>query len=142
MQKHFVEFYSPGTFVSEVTEKSIDSWDVDKAVRMAKKIKERYNATPYGFRFTTRTRSEKDLDSHQSAQSNLYYLGGRVETREEVEARNDPKEKTLRANMRINEIKKIIINDNSWRFTGVLKDTDIILDVDMRPKEEAQREQR
>lgn len=132
MEKHFVEFYSPGTFVSEVTRKPIDSWDVAKAVEMARTIKERYNTTPYGFRFTTRTRTEDDLDSHESAQSNLYYLGGRIETREEVMACNDPQEEILRSNMRINNIDKIIVNENSWRFTAELQPTDVILDFQPR----------
>ena len=129
--KHFVEFYSPGTFVSEVSSYPIDSWDVGEAVKMATSVKERYNSRPYGFRFTTRTRGDNDLDSHESAKSNLYYLGGRIETREEVEARNDPKEKILRDNMRINNIDKIIVNDNYWRFTAALNETDIILDVEL-----------
>jgi hypothetical protein len=136
MKKHFVEFYSPGTFVSEVSGRPINSWNVDKAVEMAMAIKERYGARPYGFRFTTRERGENDLDSHESAKSNLYYLGGRVETREEVEARNDPKEEILRSNMRINDISRIIINDNSWRFTAELNDDDVILDVKFPAKSE------
>lgn len=32
VQKSFVMFYSPGTFVSETSEKAIDFWDVEKAV--------------------------------------------------------------------------------------------------------------
>lgn len=63
MQQHFVTFYSPGTFMAEMTEKPIDSWDVKAAVKMAKSVKERYGATPYGFRFTTRGRTDADLDS-------------------------------------------------------------------------------
>ncbi len=63
MQQHFVVFYSPGTFVSETTEKSIDSWDVEKAVTMAKSIKERHSSIPYGFQFITRSRSDKNLDN-------------------------------------------------------------------------------
>ena len=35
-QKHYVTFYSPGSFVSESTGKEIDAWSVDLAVRMAK----------------------------------------------------------------------------------------------------------
>ena len=92
VEHHFVTFYSPGTFVAETTEKPIDSWDVETAKQMAHEIKERYNAVPYGFRFSTRTRGDGDLDSHVSATSPLYYLGGKVETLDEVEARKDPKE--------------------------------------------------
>lgn len=129
MKKHFVTFLSPGTFVSETTEKPIASWDVDKAVKMARKIKERYGARPYGFQFSTRERGPDDLDSKVTKRSGIYYLGGRVETLADVEARNDPKEEILRSNMRINRIEKIIVNDNSWRFTGELKKGDTVLDV-------------
>ena len=128
MEKHFVTFYSPGTFMPEMTEKPIDNWDVEAAKQMALTVSERYNATPYAFKFTTRGRGPDDLDSKVIRSSNLYYLGGRIETREEVEARNDPKEEILRSNMRGNDIKRIIINDNSWRFTGALRDDDVVLD--------------
>lgn len=129
LEKHFVTFLSPGTFVSEATEKPIDSWDVDVAVRMAGDVVERCNARPYGFYFSTRTRGEEDLDSAESVRSGIYYLGGRIETREEVMARNDPKEDTLRFNMEANDIKRIVVNDNSWRATMPLRDEDTVLDV-------------
>ncbi len=129
MEKHFVTFYSPGTIVAETTENPIDAWDVDTAVEMARTVTERYEAKPYGFRFTTRTRGEDDLDSKVSATSPLHYLGGRVETLEEVEARDDPDEQILRSNMRCNGYDRIIVNDNSWRWTQPLKPEDIVLDV-------------
>jgi len=126
--QHFVTFYSPGTFMSEQDQKPIASWDVEAAQQMARSITQRHGATPYGFRFSTRGRGPKDPDSKEVASSNMYYLGGRIETREEVEARNDPKEETLRWNMRVNRIDRILINDNSWRFTTALKDGDVVLD--------------
>ncbi len=136
--KHFVVFASPGTFVSETTVKPVDSWDVDKAVEMAKDVLQRYNARPYGFYFETRTRGPEDLDSKVTATSPLYYLGGRVETRAQVEARNDPKEAILLTNMRANDVDRIIINENSWRFTAALKPTDVVLDVDLRQTQPAE----
>lgn len=132
MEKHFVTFYSPGTLVSETSERPIESWDVDAAMQMAHDITERYNATPYAFRFSTRSRGTDDLDSKVTASSPLYYLGGKIETLAEVEARNDPKEEILRSNMRGNGYSRIIVNDNSWRFTGALKDDDVVLDF--KPK--------
>jgi hypothetical protein len=128
IQQHFVTFYSPGTFVSEETTKPISEWNVSTAKRMAHRIKERYGATPHSFRFSTRTRKASDLDSKVSARSPLYWLGGRIETRAEVEARNDPNEEILRSNMRSNKIERVVINDNSWRFTAPLGETDIVLD--------------
>ncbi len=129
MEQHFVTFYSPGTFFAEQDTKPIDSWDVDAAIEMARGITQRYNARPYGFQFTTRTRKDDELDSSVSAKSNLYYLGGRIETLEEVEARNNPDEKILRSNMRGNGWDRIVVNDNSWRTTQPLEADDVILDV-------------
>ncbi len=128
MQKHFVTFFSPGTFVSEETTKPIDTWDVEAAVLLAADITERHGAKPYGFRFTTRERSDADLDSKVTQTSGIYYLGGKIETLAEVEARNDPSEHILRSNMRSNGIDKIVINDNSWRFTAALRENDVVLE--------------
>lgn len=128
MQKHFVTFYSPGTLVAETSERPIEAWDTDTAMAMADEITERYGATPYGFRFSTRGRGDDDLDSKEIASSGLYYLGGKIETLAEVEARNDPKERILRSNMRGNGYDKVIINDNSWRWTQPLNEGDTVLD--------------
>lgn len=128
LRKHFVTFYSPGTFVPEQTEKPIEAWDTEVAMRMARKIKERYGARPYAFRFTTRSRTDDELDSKETAHSPLYYLGGTIKTAKEVLAGTDPKEEILRSNVRCNRIKRIIVNDNSWRFTGELHDDDVVLD--------------
>jgi hypothetical protein len=134
VEKHFVTFYSPGTFVAETTAKQIDSWDVNAAVEMAHKVTERYGATPYGFRFSTRTRGPDDLDSVESACSPMHYLGGKVETLDEVKARATDKDQMLIANMEGNGWNRIITNDNSWRFTQPLHDDDIVLDFTPKTK--------
>src|SRR3990167_5921463 len=128
MEKHFVTFYSPGTFVAETTTKPVESWDVEVAKEMARRIKERHGAVPYGFEFTTRTRSEEDLDSKVTATSPMYYLGGKVEPLEEVKARATYKELILVSNMESNGWDRIITNDNTWRWTQPLKQTDVVLD--------------
>lgn len=128
MQQHYVLFYSPGTLFTEVNSKEIDSWDVDKAVVLSKDIFQRYGARPFGFQFITKSRSESELDSKETARSNMYYLGGRIETFEDVVKRNNPKEEILRKNMEYNNIKRIIVNDNSYRFTGEFKDDDVLLE--------------
>lgn len=137
MKQHFVTFCSPGTFVPETTTLPIKSWDVKAAMKMAHGIVERYSATPYGFTFSTRARGADDLDSKVVEQSGFYWLGGKIETREEVEARNDPKEEILRSNMRANSIKRIVINDNSWRFTSEFKDDHTMLDWKPRKRRKA-----
>lgn len=129
VSKHFVQFISPGTFVPEITTKEIDSWDVNQACEMAKTIKERHAATPYAFRFITRGREAHDLDSKELTRSNLYYLGGVVRTREEVLAGTDQDEKIVRWNLEFDpDIKRIIVNTNSWKFTGALGDDDVVLE--------------
>ncbi len=133
LQKHFVTFMSPGTFCHETSQKEIDSWDVPTAISMAREIKERHGATPFGFYFTTRGRNVEELDSKIIATSPTYYLGGVVETYEEVVARNLPDEKTLRWNMEMNNIKRIITNSNSWKTVQPLRDEDVVLQFDLNP---------
>jgi hypothetical protein len=128
MTAHFVTFFSPGTFVAEETTLPIDSWDVDEAQKKARGIKERYGATPYGFRFSTRTRQDSELDSKVTAESHMYFLGGKVETLEEVKARATDADRILVFNMECNHYKRVITNNNSWRWTQPLNDDDVVLD--------------
>lgn len=128
MEKHFVTFYSPGTFVAEQTIQEIDAWDTSAATAMAVSISERYNAKPYGFRFSTRTRGPDDLDSVVSSTSPMYYLPHcKVETLEEIEARNDPKESILRANMRGNGYDRIVVTTEGRKWTQPLSANDVVL---------------
>jgi hypothetical protein len=128
MKKHFVVFYSPGTFVHEESSIEIEKWDVEQAMKMADSITERNAATPFGFYFTTWGRSVDDLDSKEIDHSPMYYLGGKIETLEEIEARNDPDEQILIANMKSGDYKKVIVNTNSWKSTLPFREKDILVD--------------
>jgi len=128
MEKNFVTFYSPGTFVAEMSEHPIVSWDIEKAKDMARGIKERYGATPYGFSFSTRGRSNDELDSKLIKKSPMYYLGGKVETLKQVKARATEKDSILVSNMECNGYKRIVTNDNSWRWTQPLEKDDVVLE--------------
>lgn len=132
MQQHFVTFYSPGTFVHEETVKPIISWDIDVAMTMARGIVERHGATPFAFRFTTRVRDDDELDSRELSVSRKYFLGGEILTRGEIEARNDPADAILIANMRGNNITRVVKNRNSFTSTHMLDDDDIVLYFEMR----------
>lgn len=127
MEKHFVTFYSPGTFFHEETTKPIASWNVATAKKMARKIVERYNAKPFGFRFCTRTRGEQDLDSKVAKESPMYYLGGQVETLEQVKARATKKDSILVSNMEGNQWDRVITNANSYKVTQPLMADDVVL---------------
>lgn len=130
VQKHFVEFVSPGTMFPETTEKEIDFWDVEKAQKMAEKIEERHGATPYAFRFKTRSRGEEDLDSKVTKTSRFYYLNAVVMTLEEVKARKSKDDKILISNMEINHFNKIVTNgpnSKGYRFHLPFEAGDVIL---------------
>lgn len=129
MKAHFVTFYSPGTFFAEDTTKPIDSWDVEKARKMARKIVERYDARPFGFRFTTRERGPKALDSHVTKTSPMYYLGGKIESLAEVKARATEADRILIANMEGNRWDRIVSGASPWRWVQPLRDGDVVLDA-------------
>jgi hypothetical protein len=129
MKKHFVTFLSPGTFLSEETEKPISDWIVEEAVSMSKSITERRNAKPYGFYFTTCERKDDELDSHVTAKSKgVYYLGGKVLNAEGVK-REIPNCEILLSNMKNNNWDRVVVNDNSWRTIQPLRDGDVVLDM-------------
>lgn len=127
--QHFVTFYSPGTFMAEDTTKPIDSWDVPTAVKMSSAIVERYDARPYGFQFSTRSRGPKDLDSKEVKRSGTYYLSGKVETVIEIERRADPKEEILLSNMKCNNWPRIVRSTGRWSWCQPLGDKDVVLEV-------------
>lgn len=123
-EKHFVTFLSPGTFFCETTTKEIDAWNVDLAMSMARDIKERHGATPYGFRFETKASDGWEPKTVKS--SGNYYLGGRLLTIDDIP---DTKEnETLRWNMKYNHIETVIENTNSWKVTLPFdKNKDVLL---------------
>lgn len=128
----FVSFYSPGTLFAEVTQQPIDSWDVKEAIMRSREIVERHGARPYAFRFTTRGRSDIDLDSREIDSSGYYYLDGKVSTLAEVEARNLPGEEILRANMRGNGYKAVVESNSSgtYRWTQPFGEKDCVVDTE------------
>jgi hypothetical protein len=128
IEKHFVTFFSPGTFVSETTEKEIDSWDIEKAIAMSRNISERHGAKPYGFQFTTRA-NDGELDSKETNRSCMYFLGGEVFTLKQIKARNDPSDKILVMNMEGNRYARVVFNCNSYASCFPLNDGDVVLDL-------------
>lgn len=128
VSKHFVTFYSPGTLFAETTTKPVDSWDVDAALKLMQDVTERYNAKPYGFRFTTRSRGDNDLDSREIDRSPMYFVGGKVETLAEIRSRNDPADRILLANMEGNGYDRVWTATEGWSWTQPLDVDDIVLE--------------
>ena len=128
MEKHFVKFFSPGTIVAEDTVKPIDSWSQSLAVEMSRYITERHGATPYGFKFLTRTRAVDALDSHVSATSGMYYLQGKVETLTEIKAKGDPANKILIGNMECNGWDKVVTSTKGYKWTQPFNENDVLIE--------------
>lgn len=84
-----------------------------------------------------RRREADELDSKVVARSGRYYLGGTIETIEDVRQRNDPKESILLSNMESNGWERIVVNTNSWKIVQPLKDGDVLLDYAPPKKSEA-----
>lgn len=137
-EKHFVIFSSPGTFVSESTTKEIAEWDPRAAVAMAEKIVERYNARSYGFTFETRLVADPipdgrggtlNVESRKLRESGTYFLGGKLETYDEVLARNEDREDILRGNMRGNGHWIVCVTTNGFRSTMPFGEKDFMVDA-------------
>lgn len=135
-EKHFVTFMSPGTFVSESTTKPIDSWDPRKAVEIGDGIIERHGARPYGFVFETRMCADpvpdgrggtQKVEQKTIAKSGTHFLGGRIETLDDVERRDDPREHILRMNMGGNEMWIVCIVENGYRSTHEFAVDDVVV---------------
>lgn len=127
MKKDFVTFYSPGTFVAEMTTKQVASWSIPKALKLMKDVKERHGAVPYGFRFTTKKRGLRDFEPKEVAKSGMYYVNCRVQTLDEIEKRGKKEELTLLQNMRSNGWDKIVTTKSGWAWSHPLQDGDIVL---------------
>jgi len=131
MKKHTVTFYSPGIFVSETTTVDIDSWDVELAKKMARNIKERHGAVPYGFRFKTvkyHIENSRPITEQEVKSSNMYYLGGTVRHLDFIILEDKPDEKTLIWNMKNNGYDRVIENTNSYKITLPLNKEDVVLE--------------
>lgn len=137
-RKHYVVFFSPGTLVAESSERPVKAWDTREAAKIAKGIKERHGAIPYGFRFETRLTAKPIPDgeggtlevlSRTVKRSGMYYLGGKVETLAEVKARNDPKERTLVSNMEGNRWDRVVTTTNGYRWTQPFEEGDKVVDA-------------
>lgn len=82
-KKHYVEFYSPGMLMAEVSRREIAEWDPRLAVGIAGTITERHGATPFGFRFVTVLTADPvsdgmggtlDVHERELSRSGTYYL--------------------------------------------------------------------
>ncbi len=118
--KHFATFMSPGTFVDEETTREIDLPNPCLAVQVSATIRERYGATPYGFVLFTREHDQVEragkvfkTDPVETYRSGVHFIGGDVLTLEDIP--DTPDNRILRANMKGNDIERVIENKNSWR---------------------------
>lgn len=136
--KHFVIFASPGSFVSETSERPIESWDTKLAVGIAETIKERYGATPYGFQFETRLVAQDIPDGYGGTmqvqpktvkKSGMYYFG-KLETLDEIKAKRDPRNKILISNMECNDWPIMAMTTRGYSHASIFSEADFLVGPD------------
>lgn len=116
----FVEFVSPGTFFNESSKQLIeDPKDIVTICKKAKKIKERYNASPYGFRI---------VDGNDKSLSGFYFITGDLIDYDHIE--ESDKNSCVRANMRCNGYAYVVVNTNSYKTTNNFDKNDCVVDWD------------
>lgn len=119
--RHMVTFYSPGTFVSEVSERPIREWSTAEALRIAATIEERYGARPYAFRFST---------AETGAKSGMHFINPKIRLLEEIEAAADPAESILVSNMRGNGWPIVAETCTPWRNTAPFEPDAVAVNAD------------
>lgn len=128
VERHFVTFYSPGTFCAETTTQEIHAWDTVEALSRAKSVEERYGARPYAFRFSTRAREDHELDSKVVAESGYYFFGCNVLTVADVKAKYDRDYSALVSNMECNGWDRVASPREGWRWHQPVTADDVVLE--------------
>ncbi len=105
VSKNFAILYYEGFVCSNTTTVPVNNFDTKE---VEKHINDKNLTLPYAFCFITKSREDDELDSKITYQSPMIFVNGKVETKEEVFKRNDPREITLRSNMEIYEYETII----------------------------------
>ncbi len=124
MKQDYVTFYSPGTFVAEMTTREVASWNVTKAVEMMPDIEERHGARPYGFSFHTKRRGWRDFEPKEIKRSGMYYVNCRVQTLEDILAEGPG---VLAQNMQSNGWDRVVSPREGWAWTQPLREGDTVL---------------
>jgi hypothetical protein len=118
-----VDFYSPGTIVSECSQRPCKYGDIAGALEFARGVKERHGATPYGFRFLRR-RDEVVIDSDGNRAvkatkeidlSGIHFITGTVRFYDDVP--DDQEHRICRGNMLGNDMPFVVENKNSYTST-------------------------
>lgn len=133
--KHYVTFYSPGSFMPETDTVEFPSIDLKAIAAKAKTLSQRYGAKPFGFRVETKEYEEiitKDdkvfrTKTETTYSSGIYFLTGRVLTLNDVP--DTQENRILRSNMEGNK-KVCVENTNSYRHTSFFNQEDKIIDWD------------
>lgn len=138
MRKHYVTFLSPGTFVSEETRRPVASHSVSEAVGAAHSVTERHGAKPYAFYFTTVLAADPvpdgeggllRVEEREVFRSGVHYLGGKLLTLDDLEARGDPSLRILVSNMKANNWPIVVENNNSFVVVRPFEEGDLIVNA-------------
>lgn len=113
-----INFYSPGTFTSEIKSIKIKGKNLNeiikKSILESTKIIQRYNAKPYMFKI------END--------SKCYYLPhNKVELLSEIKRKNDKKNSILIRNMETNHWNAVVTTIKGWKISQPFYENDCLL---------------
>ena len=130
VKQNYVTFLSPGSFLPEERTRTIGTWNVNEATKLAEDVEEHYGATPHSFYFSTRGRGNQDMDSRELSRSGMYYLHAKIESLQEIRERDDPADKILIKNMEGNEWDRVVVNKKGHRWVQPLMEGDVVLEYD------------
>jgi hypothetical protein len=137
-QKYYtVSFFSPGTFFSETSHKDFQELDLKKICAVAKTMKERHNASPYGFVWEYR---ELPTDLPQiegyklevtpkviEKSTGIIYITGEIIYSKDLISERD---RILKFNLERNYDGVGVINKNSYIFHAGFNEGDMIIGWD------------
>lgn len=138
IEKNYVVFFSPGTFISEQSERLIETWNVREGILLAQTIIERNGAKPYAFLFETRLESppvsdgrggELQVRAKTIKTSGMYFIDGKILTLADIDAH--PKfgpTSILSGNMRCNGIERVVETSNGYLHVMEFMEQDLIVD--------------
>ncbi len=125
MKHNFVIFYAPGEITDLEVAFHIEEWDYEKALYMVPGIIEEGICVPFSFIFESREYNDfGDFCEDDTEVSCTYFLGGKIFNRSEI----FDKDRFIYEKMIMNDVDRVIVNNNSSEIIKPFTYNDIILD--------------
>ena len=138
-RQEYVVFLSPGTMFDEVSSKPIVERDLKCALNMSGEVVERYGAKPYGFYFETlleagTVRDDEGNEFETAAKTvdktGIYYIAGKVRTRDDIARDGKEDERILLSNMGNDGWEIVCETVNGYKHVGIFRSEDAVVDIE------------